>query len=342
MKIVHVGLGAKGRRWFEAVARFSGAQSVGAVDSEPAARIWINEQSPRLPFFERLDDALRDVRADLALVAGEPATQVEAASQALRAGLGVIVVPPAATEVSGVRNLLMLAEETSRPVFSASSGKLRSVYAQLGGLVRKGWIGSVAHASMISRSTYPADDRLAQLEYSQLFAQGAEELEAIGMILGGKPQSVISRSETPAWGGYRNGSTTELFLEFEGQVHLHYQGRLVPEFGEEEIWIEGHKGTLWTDGLRVWWRKRGWPRFLPLPKPRYHAPELTVLGLLKNQMQTSRALQNGGNGVLSAVALVESAIRSDRNRCAVSINEILDATAIPENPTSLRASGATS
>ncbi len=336
MKIIHVGLGAKGRRWFEAVARFSGAQSVGAVDSESAARKWVSEKSPRLPVFERLEDGLRDVQADVALVSSEPATRAESASQALHAGLGVIIVPPAATEVSGAQNLLRLGKETSRPVLSASSCKLRSVYTQLGSLIRKGWIGPVTHASMISRSAVPADDRLAQVDYSQLFAQGAEELEAVAMVLGGKPAGVISRSETPAWSGYRHGSTTELFLEFEGQVHLHYQGRLVPGSGEQEIWIEGHKGTLWTDGERLWWRKRGWPRFLPLPKPRYHAPELTLLTQLKTQMQTSRALQDGGNGVLSSVALVESAIRSDKNRCAVSIDDVLGATPVSENRASLR------
>lgn len=340
MKIVHVGLGVHGRRWFEAADRFSGAQSVAAVDPEPAARQWVTKKTPRIPVYETVEKAVGEVRADVALVAGQPADRVKPAIEALRAGLGVIVLPPAAADVSGARELLRVAGEVSRPVVSAACCRLGSAYTQLAALIRKGWIGSVTHASLISQSRFPADDPLGQLEYSQLLAQGVEELAAAEMVLGARPASVICRTEAPPWSPYRHGSRTELFLEFEGQVHLHYQGKLAPDAGEQEIWIEGQKGTLWSDGQRVWWRKRGWPRFVPFPKARHNSPELALRGDLKRAMKTSEVPDRVRQDLLTPVALVEAAIRSDRDRCPVLIADLLDGNSVLNTSTSLRASGA--
>lgn len=342
MRIMHVGLGAQGRQWLDAIARLGGSTPVAAVDSEPAARQWAGEKKAGLPIFDKLETALREVKADAAFIADDPALRAQAAIRALQAGLAVIVMSPAAMSVSEARHLQNASQQTSKPIVTASRRRLLPAYTQLASLVRKGWIGAVTHASVLSTSVLPASDRLGRAEYSQLLAQGAEDLQAIALALGGKPMSVICRGTKAPWTPYRHGSTTEIFLELDRNISLHYHGSLSLDTDEHEVWIEGQKGTLWTDGGRIWWRKRGWPRFLPLPKGRQRAPEIIVLRQLEKIVQTpGRVPQGGGDELLDSAALLESAIRSDQGRSVVSIADVLKGASISDNPTLLRASGAT-
>jgi len=67
------------------------------------------------------------------------------------------------------------------------------------------------------------------------------------------------------------GSRTEAFLEVQGGTHVHYSGMLGDDAGSHILWIEGTKGSLRTDGRGIWWRKRGWPLFVPIV-PRWLRP----------------------------------------------------------------------
>lgn len=340
MRLIHVGLGAQGRHWFEAAARLGGSTAVAAVDSDPAERQWAGGKQAGLPLFEKLETALAEVKADALLVADEPELRTDIAIQGLQAGLAVMVVSPAAIRVSEVRRLSEASQQTAKPLVAASKRRFLPAYIQLAGFIRRGWIGAVTHASVMSTSALPANDRLGRAEYSQLLAQGAEDLEAIALVLGAKPASVICRSISTPWTGYRHGSTTEIFLELDRNIQVHYHGSLSVENNEHEVWIEGQKGTLWTDGQRLWWRKRGWPRFVPLLKSRQRAPEILVLRQLETSIRAVRSPHADGAGLVEQAALVESAIRSDQGRCAVSIADVLHGTLISGNPTLLRASGA--
>jgi hypothetical protein len=56
-------------------------------------------------------------------------------------------------------------------------------------------------------------------------------------------------------------------------VRLQYHGSLTSNRREQTLWIDGAAGVLWTDRSRVWWRKRGWPVFVPLLTRRARATE---------------------------------------------------------------------
>jgi hypothetical protein len=47
-------------------------------------------------------------------------------------------------------------------------------------------------------------------------------------------------------------------------VHVQYHGSLASDRARHELWIDGERGALRTDGYLVWLRRRGWPRFAPI------------------------------------------------------------------------------
>ena len=47
-------------------------------------------------------------------------------------------------------------------------------------------------------------------------------------------------------------------------VHVQYHGSLASDRDRHELWIDGERGALRTDGYLVWFRRKGWPRFAPV------------------------------------------------------------------------------
>jgi hypothetical protein len=47
-------------------------------------------------------------------------------------------------------------------------------------------------------------------------------------------------------------------------VHVQYHGSVTANRDHHELWIDGERGVLRTDGRLIWFRKTGWPRFVPV------------------------------------------------------------------------------
>jgi len=94
-------------------------------------------------------------------------------------------------------------------------------------------------------------------------------------LLGLEAASVTARSK-------RDSRITSLqaFLKIDEQIGIHYFATFDDGPTEHELWIEGSEGSLRTDGNSVWWRKRGWPVFLP-----------TRIGLLGSSSDTTSPVE---------------------------------------------------
>jgi hypothetical protein len=131
-------------------------------------------------------------------------------------------------------------------------------------LLRAGWIGTVTHVSCVDRRA-PGLERLASgaFEYLQLLAYGADHLAWIRDLLGVDPVRVIARCRIVERLG-PHGSLTEAFLAMASGVHVQYHGSVASDRDRHDVWIDGERGVLRTNGYLVWFRRRGWPRFAPV------------------------------------------------------------------------------
>jgi predicted dehydrogenase len=132
-------------------------------------------------------------------------------------------------------------------------------------LLRAGRIGTVTHVSCVDRRTPGAErSASAEVEYLQLLAYGADHLDWIRDLLGVDPVRVMARcGRVPARSG-PHGSLTEAFLAMASGVHVQYHGSVASDRDRHELWIDGERGALRTDGYLVWFRRKGWPRFAPV------------------------------------------------------------------------------
>jgi len=162
--------------------------------------------------------------------------------------------------------------------------------------LHKNRIGAIGHISCIDRRSCIAEAPNENTLATDIAAASAGCLAGICDLLGYEPASVTARLT-------HNDRVTSLqaFLHVNSQIGIHYFATFDDGPREHELWIEGSEGSLRTDGNSVWWRKRGWPVFIP-----------TRIGLFG---ATSKS-RSGGVGDSQLVAAI---LKSEHDRETVSL-----------------------
>lgn len=119
-------------------------------------------------------------------------------------------------------------------------------------------IGAIGHISCVDRRSGSAASSGEGGLPKSLAVASAAQLTDICALLGKSPASITARMS-----GNDRMSFLQAFLEISEQIGVQYFATIGDGPTEHELWIEGSKGSLRTDGNSVWWRKRGWPVFIP-------------------------------------------------------------------------------
>jgi predicted dehydrogenase len=280
-----------------------------------------------------LQRALALVQADVAILTGAAALDAPQASEALEAGLAVILDQPHLVDLVP---LARLARDRDRPLALA---RVDPGQPRLQRLLAK--VGVVSHVSYVDRRPpSAAGDGTGDNPYGQLASFALDHFESLRRLFGQEPVRIMARCGRLPWG---EGATTEAFLELEYNTHVHYYGSTAASREEHSVWIEGSRGSLCMDGPGIWWRQRGWPRFVPWrwrlrsgadPERRWADGATSVL------TEVARALTGGPSARAAKVAatrplaLLGSAIASDRAGRVVDLGEWLagSATAAGHEP----------
>jgi predicted dehydrogenase len=334
MNIIHVGLGIRGRHWLEIVRDYPDATSVGCVDPQAPALDWVKSHFPNLQSacHEDLEKALKNIKADAAIISSPPAFHATHAIMALEAGLAVMVEKPFATSVAEGARIVEVSRRTRRVVMVGQNYRYRRCEQTLRKLLREGKVGTITHVSYVDRRARPAQRNfLSQVEYAQVLDVGEHHFDSLRSILGVNPVRVMARCGKAPWSGYLHGSTTEASLEMENNINVQYYGSLTCNRCESDLWIEGTKGILRADQKQVWWRKRGWKFFLPLrmakipPGDALKYPRegtATLLDQLSAAVRLNRLPETHGADNLWTLSMVEAAMVSDKTGKVVEIADI--------------------
>ena len=341
MNIIHIGLGMRGRHWLEIVQDRPDITSVGCADPEVSALDWARTRFPNLRHacHERLEDALRNVKADAAIIATPLALRRSYAIEALQAGLAVMLEEPFAASLADAVQVIEASRRTGRPVMVVQNDRYTRCQRTLQHLVRGGKVGTITHVSCIDRRSRPVlDNFLVQADYAQLLDRGGGHFDSLRSILDVNPVSVMARCHNAPWSAYGRGATTEALLEMEHNIHIQYYGSLTSNRDEHALWIEGDKGVLRTNRSRIWWRKRGWRFFLPIGarnnRPLGGAMKYlregmgTLLDQLKAAVAKGWTPETSGEDHLWMLSMVEAVMLSNETGKPVRISELLSATGV--------------
>ena len=111
-------------------------------------------------------------------------------------------------------------------------------------------VGAVTHVSCIERRVA----KLPDAPFGQLSTGGLATLESLCLMLEAKPVRVMARCSS---------DSSEVFMHLSNGAQVQYYGAAGATAEEQSVWVEGPRGSLRREGAFIYWRKRGWPKFLP-------------------------------------------------------------------------------
>ena len=311
------------------------AESVACVEPDAEAREAVSrEVGPGVETFERLEDALGAVESDAALVASPSPLHADQAILALDAGLGVMIEKPFAPDVADAKRVIAKSREAGRPVVVAEQFRYVPAERTVRQAVADGMLGDVSNVSFTDRRRMAVGDHgpwVAQLQHPQLQEIAVHHFDSLLAFFGKRPEAVTARAWNPAGSDYAGGACTQAILEMQDGIHVEYMGTLTSNKFSYRLRIEGDGGDLWTNRKYVLYRKRGGKLFKPLrgvKVPKGDERPYPMEGMTSLFRSFCGALNDGteaetaGSENVWAIAMMQAAVRSDREKRTVALSEV--------------------
>lgn len=346
IKIIHVGVGGRGRHWLEYVAQHSDFTAVGCVDVDQKAL----ESARRVPgqehgqFFTSLDETFAKTQADAALITSPSFLHAQHALQALDAGLAVMVEKPFGCNLAEAQTVVDRARAAGRPVMVAENFRFFRAERTLRHMLDEGVAGRITGVVCVDRRDQPSQTQgpwVKSMEHPFLREIAVHHFDSFRYLFNRQPAAIFAASYNPPGSNYDGHAAVNCVIELDGGVPIQYSGTMVANRYEYSLWVQGDKGDIWTDRRRVWWRPRGQRFFRPVrlvavPKgdeQKYpKAGTVSLLNQFRDAVIKGITPETSGDDNLWTLAMVEAGILSVQQARKVSIGEVFSPE-VPQNGT---------
>jgi predicted dehydrogenase len=336
IRLIHVGVGVRGRHWLDIVGQRDDFVSVACVDANEQALAEARGRRAleRGTIFTNLAAALTAVEADAVLIASPTPLHARHAIEALDAGLAVLVEKPMAVSLAEAVALAERSRAAARPVMVAENYRFFPAERTLRRLLADGLAGRLSSAVCVDRRDQPGHTQgpwVKGLPHPFLTEIAVHHFDSFRYLFGGHPRSMFVTSSNPPGSSYNRNAATDALIELEPAFPIQYSGTMVATRYEFELWIEGENGELWTDRQRVRWRPSGRRFFracppVPVPKgdelPYPKAGTASLLNQFRDAIISGAKPETSADDNLWTLAMVEAGIVSDRDGRRVPIDEV--------------------
>ena len=331
INLILVGLGARGRYWHEVVRRSETCTAAAFCDPAKAARDWADAQSPGIPTFATLAEALEAVKVDALVLATPPDTRDEHLALACHHRLPLLVEKPLALSLETAQRYTDMAETAGIPLMIGLNFRYLAVTQALKKLFAADLLGPPESA----RFTYERfrDGHAPHLNkypltmaHPMLWEQSIHHLDLLRYVYGREPISVYCRTTNPAWSMYEGDTNVFALITFAGGLEVSYQGSWqsswsVPNF---EWRTDAVKGVaLQQDQFgALSYARRDDPDLTSIALPPHELWISDTEGVLRAFSKTlleDAPLECSARDHLKSLALVEACIRSSASGAHVSL-----------------------
>lgn len=233
LRLVLVGLGARGRYWQEVVRRSDTCEAVGFCDPSPEARSRAAALEPGVPTFDTLEAALARVQADALVLATPPDTRAAHIALACDRGLSLLVEKPLALELETARRYTDMAERAGVPLMVGLNFRYLHVTRVLRTLFSGGSHSGPLGAPLSARFTYerrrdPHAPHLNKypitIPHPMLWEQSVHHFDLLRFVYGLEPTWVSCRTWNPPGSPYAGDANVSALFTFEGGLEVSYLG----------------------------------------------------------------------------------------------------------------------
>jgi len=250
MRFIQVGVGGFGGVWARALSSNRQAKVVGLVDINPEALQKVCDQYgyDASICFPTLDEALKSVEADAAVVVTPPRLHRKPVVAALRAGLHVISEKPMAESMADCKAMLKAARESGKHYVVSQNYRYNEIMCAIAGLVQQGKIGTVGQVKVDFFKGVNFGGFRAEMPYPLLIDMSIHHFDLIRFLTGLDPVAARGTAWNPSWSHYAGDCSSSIVFEMTGGARVLYNGSWCAK-GDFCDWngnwqIEGSKGTI--------------------------------------------------------------------------------------------------
>jgi predicted dehydrogenase/predicted AlkP superfamily phosphohydrolase/phosphomutase len=336
IRVIHVGVGVRGRHWLDVIASHADFVSVACVDQDEKAL----EAAQSCPgqehgvFSTDLNQTLREVKADAAVIVTPSFLHFEHTRLALESGLAVLVEKPLAFTLPEAAASIELARKLGKALMVAENFRFFQAERTVRQLIDDGRLGRIGSIICIDRRDQPSHSQGAwvkSLPDPFLNEIAVHHFDSFRYLFNRQPRAILSRSYDPPGSDYDNGAAMEALIELEGGLRIQYSGTLVASRYEYELRVEGEKGEVRTDRKSVSWRPAGSKSFekvelVPVPKgdelPYPRAGTVSILNQFRDAVLQGAEPETSGRDNIWTLAMVQAAKQSQEHHREVAISDV--------------------
>jgi len=321
VRLIHLGVGGRGRWPLARVREHPGLSSVALVDTDPRALDAAREATglPGSACFASLDEALGAVEADAVVVITPPDLHVAHCLQAIRAGKHVLVEKPLALGLADARQVVAEADARGVTVTVCQNARYAPAHATIARLVREGVHGRPVFGAIARYGLRPEVRHSGAMRHAYLWERGIHDLDSARALFVAAPVRVWAHSFNPPWSPYAHGAGVHAFVEFEGGATCGYVCTFTAHKPGASLRLELEGGALELRGDEIFLHRPGAAGDERLPLDTVPAAEAVLLDGFHRHVTEGIEPDFGGRANLLTVAMVEAAVRASDEGRAVAL-----------------------
>jgi predicted dehydrogenase len=335
MRILHVGLGARGRSWIEVCRRQPGVEVVGFVEPDRENRKLAQERFDLPPerIFGIVGAALGSVAADAVLDTTPPGAHEEVAEAAFAAGLHLLQEKPMSDDFAAARRMVAAAERAGRTFMVTQNYRFAPLPRTTRTVLSQGRIGPVALVDMGFYRAWATRQgtHYTTMAYPLLKDMGIHHFDLLRYLIGEDPEQVQATTWNVPWGWHAGDAAHNVTIRFSGGATAthHASGASV---GGQTPWhgdlrLEGPEGSLtWEEDRLYFTSHKPGTEATREEIPLDPLPTAGMDGCLAEfvaAVRERREPECSGGDNLKSLAIVFAAVRSAEERRPVKIAELL-------------------
>lgn len=252
MRILLLGLGFWGSRWYEVIERSEGWALAGAVGAPKDLAALGLGRSGGPPTWTDYRAAIAEAEADAALIVLPTALHIDAGIRALERGFHVLSEKPLASDLSGAITLRDAARRFPKQVYMVNQNyRWRPHNQTLREAVADGLIGELGGFHLEFRQPeFMVGDRPG-LEMPLIQDMSIHHFDLMRFLTGVDAVEVSARSYRPSWSHYRGLSATEATVVMANGMVIGYSGTWAARgrytSWDGDITLTGSRGCLRLD-----------------------------------------------------------------------------------------------
>ncbi len=231
LRVLQVGVGARGRLWRQVLQRIDSCKIVGFVDIDPSALEQMKAAFPddELVMETDLRPAIERTKPDVLVLVTPPETHREQVRIGLEFGIALMVEKPLSTDLGEAWALTKMAKEAGVPMsiclnfryLEVTQGIKRLIEEEVKGTPNFGQFTYLRNrdGKMPGLNRYPL-----YMKHPMLLEQSIHHFDLIRYVYGREVQSVQAETWNPPWSMYAGDSNVAALLTLEDDLRVQYLG----------------------------------------------------------------------------------------------------------------------